>query len=134
MTAAKIHVGYVITSNGTVLVQTPADNQWGFVLESEDQTWPGGFGIGEWEPISQCDQRITQADRDRLSFVLDAALTSHWGPHHTNNYVLTHDQAAELRSSRAESERIAAMSPDQRKAYDADWVAAYAADLFKPTN
>jgi len=76
MTAANIHVGYVITSNGTVLVQIPADNQWGFVLESDDQTWPGGFGIGEWEAIADTDHRIIDADRERLQWILDEVVAN----------------------------------------------------------
>jgi hypothetical protein len=129
------HVGYVVTVNGEILVQGPHDGQAGFALYSDDQTWPGGVGAAsDWTAISQCDARITQDDRDRLGWVLSDLLDSHLGVGHVNNYVLTHDQAAKLRASRAECERIVAMSPDERKAYEADWVAAYAADLFKPTN
>jgi len=73
MTAANIHVGYVITRNGTVLVQTPSDNQWGFVLESDDQTWPGGVGVGVYEALADNDVRINDEDRQRLGWILDEA-------------------------------------------------------------
>ena len=29
-------------------MQAPDDNEWGFTLYSDDQSWPGGFGLGEW--------------------------------------------------------------------------------------
>lgn len=70
----KIHRGYVITGDGTILVQVPNDNQWGFMLCDDDQTWDGGFGVAsEWEPIANDDPRITDEDRERLQWILDEA-------------------------------------------------------------
>ena len=67
----QVKAGYVITSNGTVLAQIPADNQWGFAISSDDQTWPGGFGVDDWELLASNDPRITDADRERLQWILD---------------------------------------------------------------
>ena len=41
-----MHVGYVRTRSGSVLLQLPAANPWGFVLADDELTWPGGFGLG----------------------------------------------------------------------------------------
>ena len=62
---------YVITSDGNIYVQATADNQWGFAIYDDDQTWPGGFGIGEWELMANDDPRITDADRERLQWIID---------------------------------------------------------------
>ena len=63
---------YVVTDTGTILVQLPADNAWGFVLADDDQSWPGGFGAaGSWEAIAGDDPRITDDDRARLSWLFD---------------------------------------------------------------
>jgi hypothetical protein len=63
---------WVITDNGTILIQRPANNQWGFELASDDQTWPGGFGIAQsWEAIPDDDPRITDEDRDTLQWLFD---------------------------------------------------------------
>ena len=40
--------GYVKTNEGLYYVQAPDNNEWGFTLYSDDQSWPGGFGLGEW--------------------------------------------------------------------------------------
>lgn len=64
--------GYVLTDLGQILVQLPAENQWGFVLADDDQTWPGGFGIARgWELLAGDDPRITEADRERLSWLIE---------------------------------------------------------------
>lgn len=74
----KMHIGYVSikTHSGaeTILLQLPDDNQWGFVLADDDQSWPGGFGIAsEWEALEDTDPRITHEDRERLQYLLDEA-------------------------------------------------------------
>lgn len=72
--ATTIEAGYVVTQDGTVYVQLPADNQWGFVIADDDQTWEGGFGLnGSWELAAENDPRITDEDRERLSWLLDQA-------------------------------------------------------------
>jgi hypothetical protein len=72
MTTA-IHAGYVITEDGTILVQVPdPDSRWGFYLSDDDQSWDGGFGVAsEWEPISDDDPRIGDDDRERLGWILE---------------------------------------------------------------
>lgn len=48
---ATITTGYVRTQSGSWLVQKPDDNQFGFSLFSDDQVFPGGFGIDEWQLV-----------------------------------------------------------------------------------
>ena len=70
----EIVAGYVLTDGGTILVQLPADNDWGFVLADDEQSWPGGFGIAtEWALLTNDDPRITNAIRDALGWLLDEA-------------------------------------------------------------
>jgi hypothetical protein len=71
MSNAKIKAGYVLTGRGNLYVQIPSDNQYGFSIYDDDQTWPGGFGIGEWTLLASDDPRITDADRERLQWILD---------------------------------------------------------------
>jgi hypothetical protein len=72
MSSTKIHTGYVITDTGTILLQIPDNNRWGFSIQDDDQTWPGGLGIAsEWEVLKDTDPRITDADRERLQWILD---------------------------------------------------------------
>lgn len=67
---------YVVTDQGGILVQLPDDNQWGFVLCDEDQSWPGGFGIASsWERIADDDPRITDQDREDLEWLFQADLS-----------------------------------------------------------
>jgi len=51
------------------LVQADADNQWGFVLMDEEQSWPGGFGSGfsSWHivPITKVPKKV----RSQLDFL-----------------------------------------------------------------
>lgn len=71
-TAAIAHTGYVVTDSGKILVQTPENNLWGFSLQDDDQSWPGGFGIAQsWDAIEADDPRITPAVRERLQWILD---------------------------------------------------------------
>lgn len=71
----KIRTGYVMTEDGTIFAQIPdPDSRWGFYLADADQTWDGGLGLsGEWEAIEDDDARITEADRERLQSLIDAA-------------------------------------------------------------
>lgn len=65
--------GYVLTNNGDILVQLPVHETWGFVLADDDQTWPGGFGAAtDWELLADDDPRITDEDRERLGWLLEA--------------------------------------------------------------
>jgi hypothetical protein len=69
----ETYCGYVVTEGGTVLLQVPCDNNWGFVLCDDDQEWPGGFGVASrWEAIADDDPRVTPEIRDRLQFHLNA--------------------------------------------------------------
>jgi len=63
------HVGYVRTRSGSILLQLPAANHWGFVLADDEQTWPGGFGWEEWEAIP--DQEAPPEVRERLHWLLE---------------------------------------------------------------
>lgn len=64
---------YVVTDKGDILVQRPADNQWGFELCDDDQAWVGGYGIvnREFTVLADDDPRITPADREQLGHLLD---------------------------------------------------------------
>ena len=69
-----VQAGYVVTDGGSVYVQLPADNRWGFVLADDDQTWGGGLGLAEsWALVADDDPRVTDADRERLSWLLEEA-------------------------------------------------------------
>jgi hypothetical protein len=66
-----MHIGYVATSYGTILLQLPDASAWGFCLSSDDQTWPGGHGAcSSWEALADDDPRITADDRARLEWLL----------------------------------------------------------------
>ena len=73
MATETIPTGYVVTTDGTILVQV-ADptSRWGFYLADDDQTWDGGLGAAaEWELIADDDPRITDDDRERLAWILE---------------------------------------------------------------
>ncbi len=73
MTTAMIKAGYVITDKDMILIQSPAENRWGFSLHSDDQNWPGGFGIASsWELLADDDPRITDEIRDSLGWILES--------------------------------------------------------------
>jgi hypothetical protein len=73
-TTERLHVGYVITESGLVLLQVPDDSRWGFHLCDDDQSWDGGFGVASsWEAVRDDDPRITEEDRERLEPILEAA-------------------------------------------------------------
>jgi hypothetical protein len=64
--------GYVLTNHGKVLLQIADPNRFGFVLQDDDQEWPGGIGVAEaWEALEPTDPRITTEDRERLQWILD---------------------------------------------------------------
>ena len=61
---------YVRSDDGDWYVQIPAENEWGFSLCDEDQSWPGGFGAGRvWQVIPA--QKVPRAVRNRLDFLFD---------------------------------------------------------------
>jgi len=69
----QLHKGFVLHEKAGILLQLPAENQHGFILADDDQTWPGGFGLGNasWECLANDDPRITDEDRERLEWMLD---------------------------------------------------------------
>ena len=71
--SASVPSGYVVADNGNVYVQVPDDSQWGFSVASDDQSWPGGIGLGvsNWELVADDDPRVTDEDRERLQWILD---------------------------------------------------------------
>lgn len=77
MPTEQITAGYVLTDTGEILVQLPAfpdedENIYGFILASDDQVWPGGFGAASsWELLADDDPRITDAVREQLGWLLD---------------------------------------------------------------
>jgi hypothetical protein len=50
MNTENIQGGYVkCAETGSIYVQVPDNSQWGFTIYSDNQSWPGGFGImTEW--------------------------------------------------------------------------------------
>lgn len=70
---ATNHIGYVITEQDTIYAQVPSSNGHGFAIADDDQTWPGGIGIGSWEAIADDDARITTEDRERLGWIIEEA-------------------------------------------------------------
>lgn len=65
--------GFVLGNDGRVLVQLPADNQFGFVLADEESTWAGGIGSGltTWTLVDQ--SQISGDDIERLAWLLENA-------------------------------------------------------------
>ena len=61
---------YVKTDTNMVLVQVPDDNEFGFSLCDDDQSWPGGFGVARrWEIIPESE--VPDEDRERLGWIFD---------------------------------------------------------------
>lgn len=60
-----------VTDGERFLVQLPDDNQWGFVLADDDQTWAGGFGSGmtTWRAVATSE--VPEEDRERLEWLLN---------------------------------------------------------------
>jgi hypothetical protein len=75
MRTETIKAGYVVTEDGTVLVQVPdVSSPWGFHLADDDQTWDGGHGIASsWELVADDDSRISDSNRERLGWILEDA-------------------------------------------------------------
>jgi hypothetical protein len=70
----SLHIGYVLTNTGRVMVQLPDDGAHGFALADGEQYWPGGLGAAqEWEALRDDDPRITEGDRQQLQWLLDEA-------------------------------------------------------------
>lgn len=46
MNASEIKTGYVVTEDGSWYVQRPANNQWGFEICDDEQSWAGGLMAG----------------------------------------------------------------------------------------
>jgi hypothetical protein len=66
----QVQNGYVKTTNGEFYVQTAENNQWGFSLHSDDQSWPGGFGVaGEWVLVPESE--VPEAVKEQLGFMLE---------------------------------------------------------------
>ena len=70
----KIWTGFVRHTNGQAYYQRPAvDNQCGFELLDDEQSYPGGYGLGRgsWEAIETAD--LTTEERERLAWLADAS-------------------------------------------------------------
>lgn len=69
-TESEILPAYVRTSEGIYLVQRPADNEWGFELCDDDQSWPGGFGVAtKWDVFHE--SRVPAEEKERLGWLLE---------------------------------------------------------------
>ena len=70
--APALATSFVTDGAGRYLVQTPADNEWGFVLADDDQSWPGGVGSGmdEWTAVEAADVPAEVANR--LGWLLES--------------------------------------------------------------
>lgn len=60
-----------VTDGSRVLVQLPDDNQFGFVLADDDQTWDGGIGSGMKSFWAVSPEEVPSEDMDRLGWLLD---------------------------------------------------------------
>lgn len=69
--AVNIDPTFVRTTDGRYLVQVPADNQWGFSLCDDDQSWPGGHGVAsEWEAVTP--DQVPAEEQKRLGWLLES--------------------------------------------------------------
>lgn len=70
---------FVKTDDGTILVQIPDNSRWGFYLATDDQSWPGGFGIASsWETISHEEAKEALAgEKDSAGYDLYETLLSY---------------------------------------------------------
>jgi hypothetical protein len=75
MSATTIKAGYVVTADGTILVQVPSPaSRFGFYLCDDEQSWDGGIGVAQsWTLIADDDPRIDAGDRERLGWILEDA-------------------------------------------------------------
>ena len=62
---------FVTDGAGNYLVQLPDENQWGFLLADDDQTWPGGFGSGMSSWVAVPVENVPGEDRERLEWLLN---------------------------------------------------------------
>lgn len=60
-----------VTDGSRFLVQLPDDNQFGFVLADDDQTWEGGFGSGMKSFRAVGPEEVPDEDLERLGWMLD---------------------------------------------------------------
>ena len=66
-----MHTGYVVdTATGNVYLQLPADNQQGFVIADDDQTWEFP-PFSHWQAVADDDSCVSSDDRERLQWILD---------------------------------------------------------------
>lgn len=79
--SSKVKAGFVKTENGQIFVQIPDDNEWGFSICDDDQTWAGGFGCGSktFTLLSDADPEITEEDHKRLDWILEEHRTINRG-------------------------------------------------------
>jgi len=68
--ADQSKTGFVTDGSGRFLIQKPADNEWGFSLFSDDQSWPGGFDSGflNWYFVSP--ERVPKETHEELGWIL----------------------------------------------------------------
>lgn len=68
MATISISKRYVWCETGEYYVQARDDNQFGFSLYSNDQTFPGGFGVGgEWVVVPA--REVPREERERLGWL-----------------------------------------------------------------
>ena len=67
-----VKAGFVVTPDGDVFVQIPAENRWGFSLCSDEQSWEGGIGAAHsWELVDRDDPRVSDTSREELGWLLE---------------------------------------------------------------
>lgn len=75
----KPYTGFVITSDGDIMIQVA--DRCGFTLYSRDgdQAWPNANGLPNmsWEILPKNDRRITRTDRATLRWIVEETLTIH---------------------------------------------------------
>lgn len=60
-----------VTDGNRFLVQLPDDNQFGFVLADDDQTWDGGIGSGMKTFRAVSLENVPDEYLERLGWMLD---------------------------------------------------------------
>jgi len=67
---ATVFTGFVLTQAGEYMVQRSADNQWGFELLSEDQSFPGGIGAAsKWTAVAR--ESVPPDVEEELGWIID---------------------------------------------------------------
>ena len=81
MARNQVQAGFVLGSDGKIYVQVPSDNQWGFDICDDDQSWAGGVGSGlaSWRLLENEDPAITDDDRTRVGWILAEFYSSQLG-------------------------------------------------------